>query len=173
MLFKLNVWQYLFMKKKLVILLIVGVGMLAVAILGYMQLSKSDLSSDITDSLPIGYTLDTYVVEKVTEDSCTDNLACETPMEYLVQSRCPFTSLCLENKCTVVCPDASGTARGPFMGEHPCNLEPDAGSCEAAMSRYFFDKEEGKCKEFLWGGCDGTVPFDLLEVCRSTCEREE
>jgi hypothetical protein len=60
---------------------------------------------------------------------------------------------------------------GTFTGEHPCSLEPNLGNCKAAMPRYYFDKEEQKCKQFLWGGCDGIVPFDSLEVCKSTCER--
>ncbi len=54
--------------------------------------------------LPQGYNLDSYKVEKVLEITCVGSDDCETPMEYLVQSRCPFTSLCLENKCAVVCP---------------------------------------------------------------------
>lgn len=36
------------------------------------------------------------------KDVCNTN--CETPMEYLIQSNCPFTSICYENKCQVVCP---------------------------------------------------------------------
>jgi hypothetical protein len=51
-----------------------------------------------------------------------------------------------------------------------CDLEPDGGLCNAAIPRYYFDKEEQKCKEFIWGGCDGTVPFETLEECRA-CER--
>lgn len=54
--------------------------------------------------LPKGYSLDSYDIEKVLETVCTKNSDCETPAEYLVQSRCPFVSLCLENKCAVVCP---------------------------------------------------------------------
>ncbi len=50
-----------------------------------------------------------------------------------------------------------------------CDLEPDAGNCLAAIPKYYFDKDEGKCKEFIWGGCDGTVPFDTLEECEE-CE---
>lgn len=46
-----------------------------------------------------------------------------------------------------------------------CNIEPDAGSCKASFSRYYFDKEEGICKEFQWGGCDGSVPFETLKDC--------
>jgi hypothetical protein len=52
-----------------------------------------------------GYTLDSYTIEEITDVSCKVNSDCQTPMEYLVQSRCPFTSICLEKRCTVVCPD--------------------------------------------------------------------
>jgi hypothetical protein len=54
--------------------------------------------------VPQGYTLDTYVIEEVLETSCQSDSECETPSSYLIQSRCPFTSQCLENRCTVVCP---------------------------------------------------------------------
>lgn len=57
---------------------------------------------DIT--LPTGYTLDNYTVEKTLDTVCTKKDDCETPVEYLMMSRCPFTSLCLQGKCTVVCP---------------------------------------------------------------------
>lgn len=50
-----------------------------------------------------------------------------------------------------------------------CQLEPEAGPCEALVYKYYFDKDEQKCKEFFWGGCDGVVPFDTLEECRE-CE---
>ncbi|WP_420320418.1 BPTI/Kunitz domain-containing protein [Flagellimonas sp.] len=51
-----------------------------------------------------------------------------------------------------------------------CELEPDPGPCEAYMIRYYFDKEEQKCKEFVYGGCQGTVPFQTMEECRE-CEK--
>jgi len=50
-----------------------------------------------------------------------------------------------------------------------CSLEPDAGICKAAIPRYYFDKDLKVCREFLWGGCDGVVPFETMEEC-STCE---
>lgn len=69
----------------------------------FAQCPSVDLLS--TDTLPQGYTLDSYKVEKVLETSCMKDAECETPPEYLIQSRCPFVSLCLQNKCTVVCPE--------------------------------------------------------------------
>jgi len=58
----------------------------------------------------------------------------------------------------------------PVLIYSPCDLEPDSGLCYAAFRKYYFDKEEQICKEFIWGGCNGTVPFDTLEDCRE-CER--
>ncbi len=55
-------------------------------------------------SLPQGYTLENYSVAKILETACVKNSDCETPDEYQVLSSCPFTSICLENKCAVVCP---------------------------------------------------------------------
>lgn len=54
--------------------------------------------------LPEGYTLEAYRVEKISEDFCEVSLDCQTPAEYLSQSRCPFVSMCLNSKCAVVCP---------------------------------------------------------------------
>lgn len=47
----------------------------------------------------------------------------------------------------------------------PCDLEPNSGPCFAAFRRYYFDKAEQRCKEFIWGGCNGTVPFETFEEC--------
>jgi len=59
-------------------------------------------------NLPEGYTLENYKVEKITGEVCQVRSDCETPGEYLTRSSCPFTSLCLENKCAVVCPEYDG-----------------------------------------------------------------
>ncbi|MEM1258559.1 MAG: BPTI/Kunitz domain-containing protein [Bacteroidota bacterium] len=59
----------------------------------------------------------------------------------------------------------------PVLIYSPCDLEPDVGPCDAAFPRYYFDKETQECKEFIWGGCDGTVPFETMEACRE-CERD-
>ena len=50
-----------------------------------------------------------------------------------------------------------------------CELNPESGPCEAAIEKYFFDSEDKVCKPFIWGGCEGTVPFDSIEECQQ-CE---
>ena len=50
-----------------------------------------------------------------------------------------------------------------------CELEPDSGFCEANMSRYYFDKTSNSCQEFVWGGCNGVVPFETLTACQHQC----
>ena len=55
-------------------------------------------------ALPGGYLPGTYSIEAISETSCVEDRDCETPMEYCIQSRCPFTSLCLAERCAVVCP---------------------------------------------------------------------
>jgi len=48
-----------------------------------------------------------YTIEKATDHTCDTVLDCETPKEFLIQSRCPFRSKCLDGKCAVICPDVS------------------------------------------------------------------
>ena len=50
-----------------------------------------------------------------------------------------------------------------------CDLTPESGPCEAAIEKYFFDAEDQVCKPFIWGGCEGVVPFDTMEDCQQ-CE---
>lgn len=53
----------------------------------------------------------------------------------------------------------------PVLIYDRCQLFPNSGPCEAAISKYYFDQETKTCKEFLWGGCDGVVPFDTVDEC--------
>lgn len=55
-------------------------------------------------SLPQGYTLDHYSIEKVMPVPCDAGYECVTPPEYMLRSSCPYTSICLNHKCAVVCP---------------------------------------------------------------------
>ncbi len=51
-----------------------------------------------------------------------------------------------------------------------CSLEPNVGPCNAAIPKYYYDKNDKKCKQFIWGGCDGVVPFDTIEECKNQCD---
>ncbi len=50
-----------------------------------------------------------------------------------------------------------------------CTLKPESGKCRAAHTRYWFDADSGSCRAFIWGGCEGVVPFETLEQCQQTC----
>ena len=51
-----------------------------------------------------------------------------------------------------------------------CELKPDPGPCRAAIPKYYFDKKSKECKEFIWGGCNGVVPFNTLNECKDACQ---
>ncbi len=46
-----------------------------------------------------------YQVEKTTDAVCAHDFDCATPGEFLMLSRCRFTSMCLAGKCAIVCPN--------------------------------------------------------------------
>jgi len=46
-----------------------------------------------------------YTIAEILDVSCNIDEDCETPMDYLIRSSCPFTSKCLEKKCSVICPE--------------------------------------------------------------------
>ncbi|MBD78681.1 MAG: alpha-1-antitrypsin [Crocinitomicaceae bacterium] len=60
------------------------------------------------------------------------------------------------------------------LGEHcpdenefsQCQVKPDKGPCEASITKYYYDEASGSCKEFEWGGCQGSVPFHSLSECQ-------
>jgi hypothetical protein len=54
-----------------------------------------------------------------------------------------------------------------------CDLKPESGRCRAAIERFWYDPMSGTCRVFIWGGCDGVVPFGTLEDCQSTCRVDE
>lgn len=48
--------------------------------------------------------VESFKIEKVLDITCEKDSECETPAEYLIRSNCPYTSKCIENKCSVICP---------------------------------------------------------------------
>jgi hypothetical protein len=56
------------------------------------------------------------------------------------------------------------------LAESRCKLVPNAGVCEAMIPKYFYNVSEGLCRTFIWGGCQGVVPFNSMQDCQITCE---
>ncbi len=68
--------------------------------------------------------------------------------------------------CQIACDDECPPA------VDACTLIPEVGPCDAVFPIYYYDQTEGICKEFIWGGCEGVVPFETLEACQ-VCECEK
>ncbi|MDD5639215.1 MAG: hypothetical protein PHR47_00170 [Candidatus Pacebacteria bacterium] len=68
------------------------------------EITRYNNSEDLI--LPRGYTLDSYKIEKITSISCKMDSECKTPGEYLIKSNCPYTSICQQDKCVIICPDS-------------------------------------------------------------------
>ncbi len=60
----------------------------------------------------------------------------------------------------------------PLRSEIRCITPPDIGPCDGLCPRYYYNTDSGQCEVFYWGCCQGTVPFETLEECQSTCEEE-
>jgi len=59
----------------------------------------------------------------------------------------------------------------PTECEQNCALEPQVGFGNAAIPKFYFDPVEKKCKQFIWGGMGGVVPFQTFEECEACgCE---
>lgn len=50
-----------------------------------------------------------------------------------------------------------------------CNLEPETGPCKARMLKYYFNQDSKSCQSFIWGGCQGVVPFNKMDECENSC----
>lgn len=51
-----------------------------------------------------------------------------------------------------------------------CRMEPDGGPCKAIFDAGYYDGAAKTCRTFIYGGCNGTVPFETVEACRKVCE---
>lgn len=61
------------------------------------------------------------------------------------------------------------TTGGSAALDERCLQKPDPGLCKAYIPKFYFDQETQSCKQFIWGGCKGSVPFDDLDTCQGVC----
>ncbi|XP_077551062.1 actinia tenebrosa protease inhibitors-like isoform X2 [Haemaphysalis longicornis] len=51
-----------------------------------------------------------------------------------------------------------------------CRLPKFTGPCRAHIPRFYFDADEGTCKSFIYGGCNGNGNnFETEEECKASC----
>ncbi|XP_061122201.1 amyloid beta (A4) precursor protein a isoform X2 [Syngnathus typhle] len=51
-----------------------------------------------------------------------------------------------------------------------CWASAETGPCRAMLPRWYFDRQEGRCTQFIYGGCGGNRNnFESEEYCRSVC----
>jgi len=71
-----------------------------------------------------------------------------------------------ENRCKI--PKALPKAQD--QAEDVCSLASAIGPCRAAVPRFFFNGDSGKCEMFMFGGCSGNGNnFENLKDCEARC----
>ncbi|CAB3989204.1 tissue factor pathway inhibitor isoform X1 [Paramuricea clavata] len=79
------------------------------------------------------------------------------------------------NACSIVililqCLYATSSAKFIFRPQF-CNMKKEAGLCRASVPMYYYNQRQGKCLQFIYGGCGGNLNrFKTIEGCKNTCK---
>ncbi len=58
----------------------------------------------------------------------------------------------------------------PHASKDPrCTMIPEKGSCKGLFVNYYYDPKTDRCREFIYGGCEGVVPFETQSACEKVC----
>ena len=75
-----------------------------------------------------------------------------------------------KEKCESFCGGRGVSSSRKSVDKPDCHLPAEVGPCRAALERYFFNKESGKCEVFVFGGCSGNANnFASIEACEKQC----
>ena len=88
------------------VVLVIGLGGIFYVALreGVGERGRGTVGGGRGGGLPPNYSLDTYEVAERSGVRCGADSECVLPMSYAVRSSCPYTAICLESHCAVVCP---------------------------------------------------------------------
>ncbi|XP_076769175.1 tissue factor pathway inhibitor 2 isoform X2 [Arvicanthis niloticus] len=84
----------------------------------------------------------------------------------------PATPLRLWNLPLLLVGSALGLASVSAQGNNleTCLLPLDKGPCQAVIPRFYYDRNQQKCRRFKYGGCLGNANnFHSRELCDHTC----
>jgi len=78
-------------------------------------------------------------------------------------------------QCDKICPPQTSSTRPPISGlTDRCNLPRKEGNCTETSPRFFYDADEGRCKLFVYSGCNGNKNrFATPWQCRDACGGDE
>ncbi|XP_066141086.1 papilin isoform X3 [Euwallacea fornicatus] len=59
---------------------------------------------------------------------------------------------------------------GPYRGQDICSLGQEPGPCKDYNVKYYFNRNVGRCEQFVYGGCQGNGNrFSSVEECEHYC----
>ena len=96
-----------------------------------------------------------YCLDTCDDFPCPSGTTCQLSDVVCFREPCPPIARCVPN------PEA-------------CQQPVEVGPCEAAIPRWYFDTQTGRCEEFRYGGCGGNDNnFPTPEECRDACAEGE
>ncbi len=63
----------------------------------------------------------------------------------------------------------TATVRSADMLPVRCLDRPRRGHCRASIPAFYYDYRTDRCRQFLYSGCGGFIPFSTLNECATTC----
>lgn len=62
------------------------------------------------------------------------------------------------------------TTTRPVVSGPVCELDQDRGPCTQWSAKWYYDRTEGRCLRFWYGGCQGNRNrFETESECETTC----